>query len=196
MFDGHIAGFGTRAGVRFVVGMWGSSPLGTFTDVMVQHPDGERVLLAPSDEVAEFVSTTYRFDRVQIGPVNSMMSADTVIVSAPRLDVTASLGAVTPLGRLLRLVPSRIATAPLWLRAVNPVAALVLPSVRTAGSAGAGRREYYGVRSARRITDVAGRYDGRDLGGVAPLRPPVSFGFSSAPPTPQLVDVRTTIDGG
>lgn len=196
MFDGHIAGFGTRAGVRFVVGMWGSSPLGTFTDVMVQHPDGERVLLAPSDEVAEFVSTTYRFDRVEIGPVNSMMSADTVIVSAPRLDVTASLGAVTPLGRLLRLVPSRIATAPLWLRAVNPVAALVLPSVRTAGSAGAGRREYYGVRSARRITDVAGRYDGRDLGGVAPLRPPVSFGFSSAPPTPQLVDVRTTIDGG
>jgi len=196
VFDGHIAGFGTRAGVRFVVGMWGSSPLGTFTDVMVQHPDGERVLLAPSDEVAEFVSTTYRFDRVEIGPVNSMMSADTVIVSAPRLDVTASLGAVTPLGRLLRLVPSRIATAPLWLRAVNPVAALVLPSVRTAGSAGAGRREYYGVRSARRITDVAGRYDGRDLGGVAPLRPPVSFGFSSAPPTPQLVDVRTTIDGG
>ena len=30
--------------------------------------------------------------------------------------------------------------------------------------------------------------------GVAPLSPAVGFGFSSAPPTPQIVAVTTTID--
>ena len=35
MFTGHIAGFGTGSGVRFVVGTWAQSPFGAFTDVMV-----------------------------------------------------------------------------------------------------------------------------------------------------------------
>ena len=64
MFTGHIAGFGTTAGVRLVVGTWQESPFDAFTDVMVQTSADERVLLAPSAEVAEFVTATYTFDRV------------------------------------------------------------------------------------------------------------------------------------
>ncbi|HNM12072.1 MAG TPA: hypothetical protein PKI02_11520, partial [Mycobacterium sp.] len=60
--------------------------------------------------------------------------------------------------------------------------------------AGNGRREYYGVRRSRRIVGVAGSFAGQDLGAVAPLLPPVGFGFSSAPPAPQIVAVTTTID--
>jgi hypothetical protein len=44
------------------------------------------------------------------------------------------------------------------------------------------------------ITAVDGSFGGRVLGGVAPLLPPVRFGFSSAPPVPQMVAVSTTID--
>jgi hypothetical protein len=66
--------------------------------------------------------------------------------------------------------------------------------VHTAGSAGNGRREYYGVRRSRRVEAVDGSFAGQDLGGVAPLLPPVGFGFSSAPPAPQIVAVTTTID--
>ncbi|GAA2791844.1 hypothetical protein [Mycolicibacterium pallens] len=71
-----------------------------------------------------------------------------------------------------------------------------MPGVHTAGSAGQGRREFYGVRRSRRIVSVSGAFGGRDLAGVAPLLPAVGFGFSSAPPDPQIVAVTTTIDEG
>jgi hypothetical protein len=66
--------------------------------------------------------------------------------------------------------------------------------VRTYGTAGNGRVEYYGARRSRRITAIDGYYRGVPFGGLAPLQPPVSFGFSSAPASPQIVAVTTTID--
>ncbi|MGY4709384.1 hypothetical protein ACXDF8_07495 [Mycolicibacterium sp. CBM1] len=50
------------------------------------------------------------------------------------------------------------------------------------------------MRRSRRIVGVDGSFGGTDLGGVAPLLPPVGFGFSSAPPQPQIVAVTTIID--
>ena len=194
MFTGHIAGFGTTAGVRLVVGTWAVSPFGAFTDVMVQTRTDERILLAPNTEVAEFVAATYNFDRIELGPVRAELTAHRLAVAAPGLEVTIVIGAAAPLDRLLRMVPPRLATEPLWLRAIDPIASRIVPGVHTAGSAGNGRREYYGVRRSRLIAAAAGRFDGLDLGSVAPLDPPVGFGFSSAPPTPQIVSVSTTID--
>jgi hypothetical protein len=194
VFTGHIAGFGTRSGVRFVVGSWLESPFGRFADVMVETPDGERTLLAPSAEVAEFVSSTYSFDRTDLGVVTVDHAADGFTVSAPGLEVSAALGGPAPFDWLLRLVPAPLSRAPWWLRAINPVASRLVSGVQTAGSAGNGRREYYGVRRTRRITTVEGRFRGVELGGVDALDPPVRFGFSSAPPTPQMVSVTTTID--
>lgn len=194
MFSGHIAGFGTGAGVRLVVGTWAVSPFGAFTDVMVQTADDERVLLAPTSEVAEFVASTYLFDRIVVAPVCADLSERRLIVTAPEMQAAVSIGGPAPIDWLLRLVPPRVATAPWWLRAIDPVAAVLVPGVHTAGSAGNGRREYYGVRRSHRIEAVSGRFAGRDLGGVAPLLPPVGFGFSSAPPAPQIVAVTTTID--
>ncbi|MDT5012590.1 MAG: hypothetical protein QOH57_4207, partial [Mycobacterium sp.] len=54
-FTGQIAGLGTSAGVRIVIGVWAQSPFGAFTDVMVQTGNDVRVLLAPDDEIAEFI---------------------------------------------------------------------------------------------------------------------------------------------
>ncbi len=68
-FRGRIAGWGTASGTRVVVGRWDASPFGAFADVMVERPDGERLLLAPSRPVAELVASTYRFDRVVLVPV-------------------------------------------------------------------------------------------------------------------------------
>ncbi|KAA0096609.1 hypothetical protein CIW49_18170 [Mycolicibacterium sp. P1-18] len=177
-----------------VVGSWLESPFGRFADVMVETADGQRVLLAPSEEVADFVSTTYEFDSVEIGPVDVEHTADGFSVAAPGLAVNGRLGGPAPFDRLLRLVPGRLATAPGWLRMIDPVAARLIPGVRTAGSAGNGRREFYGVRRSRLIAAVEGTFRGVDLDGVAPLDPPVRFGFSSAPSTPQMVSVTTTID--
>ncbi len=58
-FEGEITGLGSGAGVRIVVGHWSRSPLGEFTDVMVELADGHRVLLAPSAAVRDFVTATY-----------------------------------------------------------------------------------------------------------------------------------------
>lgn len=194
VFTGHIAGLGTESGVRLVIGRWPVSPFGSFADVMVQTADDERILLAPSAEVADFVAATYQFDRIELGEVTADLTADRLTVGAPGLDLTVSIGAPAPLDRLLRLVPARLATAPWWLSAINPIAALIVPGVRTAGSAGNGRREYYGVRRSRRVVGASGTFDGRDLGSLTALLPAVSFGFSSAPPDPQIVSVTTTID--
>lgn len=193
-FIGHIAGLGTAAGVRMVVGSWLESPFGRFADVMVETADGQRTLLAPSQEIAEFISTTYTFDTTAIGPVGVQHTPDGFAVAAPGLDVLGRLGGPAPFDGLLRLVPPRLATSPRWLRAIDPVASRLIPGVRTAGSAGNGRREYYGVRRSRLIAAVDGTFHGVDLGGLAPLDPPVRFGFSSAPSTPQMVSVTTTID--
>jgi hypothetical protein len=179
--------------VRIVVGCWQESPFGAFTDVMVQQPGEQRVLLAPNDAVADFVASTYRFDRVEVGPVAATLEPDRLTVRSASLDLEVWIGGPAPLDLLLRGVPGRLATAPWWLRAIDPVASRIVRGVHTAGTAGHGRREYYGVRRSRRVTAVAGRYRGTNLGALQPLRPPVSFGFASAPAAPQLVAVTTTI---
>ncbi|WP_207568646.1 hypothetical protein [Mycolicibacterium tusciae] len=194
VFSGHIAGFGTEAGVRMVVGAWEKSPFGRFADVMVESADGERTLLAPTSVIAEFVSQTYTFDRIELGEVDVRHTAEGFIVTAPGLAVSGILGGPAPFDWLLRLVPPRLMRTPAWLRLINPLATMLVPGVRTAGSAGNGRREYYGVRRTRLITAVDGTFEGDDVGKLTALDPPVRFGFSSAPSTPQLVAVTTTID--
>ncbi|KNC19314.1 hypothetical protein AC792_06935 [Arthrobacter sp. RIT-PI-e] len=192
-FEGHIAGIGTSSGTRLVVGCWDTSPFGAFTDVMMEDAAGVRTLLAPSREVAEYVGATYSFDDVVVTGVRSTLTADRLVVETGELRVVAELGRVTLLGRLLGLVPRRLATHPRWLALVNPVAPLLVKGVATAGSAGHGRTEYYGVTSARAVTAVTATWQGGDLGALAPVSPPVRFGFSSAPPRPQLVTVTTSI---
>jgi hypothetical protein len=85
IFDGHIAGIGTGSGLRAVVGIWNSSPFGPFSDVMVQEPSGHRLLLAPSEEVADFISDTYSFDEVRVLDVNTTLARDLLTVDAGAL---------------------------------------------------------------------------------------------------------------
>ena len=198
LFDGHIAGFGTSTGTRLVVGRWRESPFGPFTDVMVEQTDGHRVLLAPSEAVADFVSSTYTFDEVVVVPVASAIThwgrrRAMLNVTAGPLVAAVTVGRVSALGALLRLVPRDLATNTAWLRLINPIARVLVPGARTAGSAGKGRTEFYGVRSARAITSIAATWDGDDLGHLTRLYPAVRFGFGSAPAAPHLVSIVTTI---
>jgi len=196
-FTGAIAGVGSTSGVRVVVGRWVDSPLGVFADVMLAEPDGTRVLLAPGPEVAEFVSSTYGFDRVEIGSVSvEVQRENTWHVVAPGLDLTFKPGSRSPLGRLLRLVPRRLATAPLWATLTDPVARIVLRGVRTRGTAGNGRREYYGATDLHRITELTGTWQGADLGVLAPVVPEPGFGFGSTPRRPSLTTIVTTVEVG
>jgi hypothetical protein len=188
-FRGHIAGVGSTSGVRLVVGRWAESPLGSFADVMVETAAGHRVLLAPSDDVAEFVRATYTFDEVRIEDV----TVDGWRVRSPSLSMDLVVGGRTALGRLLRLVPGRVAESPAWCTVTDPVARVVLRGVRTRGTAGGDRREWYGATDHRQVTAMAGAFDGVDLGGIAPVTPAPRFGFSSTPPRPSVTTVVTTV---
>ncbi|MCK5930414.1 MAG: hypothetical protein KAG80_19625 [Nocardioides sp.] len=184
---------GSSSGVRVVVGRWGGSPLGAFADAMVATPEGHRILLAPSQEVADFVAATYSFDEVRIEPFDVTGDA-TWQVRSPSLTLALAVGRRTWLGRLLRMVPRRLATSPAWCTVTDPVARVLLRGVRTRGSAGNGRREFYAATDHRAVVSAGGTLDGAPLGALAPVSPEPGFGFSSAPPRPSVTSLVTTVE--
>ncbi|MGO1177744.1 MAG: hypothetical protein ACTIME_04195 [Cellulosimicrobium funkei] len=205
-FRGRIAGWGTASGTRVVVGRWDASPFGAFADVMVERPDGERLLLAPSRPVAELVASTYRFDRVVLVPV-AVTDEPTHAAGAPQgrgrppgwhvvagpLEARLAVGPRTFLGHVLRAVPHRVATSRHATVLTDPVARVLLRGVRTRGSAGPGRTEHYGATDVHALLAARTRWDGTSLGDLRDVVPPVRFGFGSTPPRPSVTDVVTTI---
>lgn len=198
-FHGHILGVGFADGTRCVLGHWVTTPLGSFADVMVERRDGSRLLLAPSDAVAEFVSGTYRFDEIIRTPVAVRSPLRHGIVTGPGrwqvdagpLQLDLHVGARLPLGQLLRAVPVQCARSP-WFCRLTDLPARVA-GARTAGTAGGGRREFYGALDLHRIDAAQGSWEGVDLGGLTRVDPPVRFGFSSTLRTPSCTKVVTTI---
>lgn len=193
-FVGRIAGIGSTSGVRVVVGRWDDSPWGGFADVMVEDAAGHRVLLAPSARVRDFVAATYTFDEEVLEPVTVTDTPEGWEVSTPSLSLQVDVGRRTPLGAALALVPAGVATSPAWCALVDPVARVVLRGVRTRGTAGGDRKEWYGATSVTAVTAVRGAWRGSDLGSLAPVDPPCRFGFSSTPARPSVTDVVTTVE--
>ena len=150
-FEGEICAFGSASGYRVVVGRWPVSPFGPLADVMVEEPGGRRVLLAPTGESAAYIAATYAFDDVRVVPVEAVRRPDRLTVTAGALQADVVVGARDGVGRLLRLVPRRLAAATAWATLVDPVGA---PGVRTRGSAGGGRREWYGAHDRHRLVAV------------------------------------------
>jgi len=183
---------------------------------MVERPNGHRMLLAPSREVADFVAATYTFDTVRIvgvdvhdgdpavggeraaewGDLDDPELGDDDVagwtVTAGPLSMRLGFGSRTPLGRLLGAVPMRVATSTTWASAIDPVARTVMRGVRTRGRTGT-RQEWYAARDVRSITELTASWDGDDLGDLSPVDPPVRFGFGSTPRRPSLVTLVTTV---
>ena len=192
-FEGAIAGIGSTSGVRVVVGRWDRSPLGSFADAMVAEADGRRVLLAPNQDVADFVAATYSFDEVRIEPL-TVEGVTRWLVRSPSLLLDLEIGHRTTLGRLLRAVPTAVGTSPAWCAVTDPVARVVMRGVRTRGSAGNGRREWYAATDHHVLRSATGSYDGVDLGALRPVSPQPGFGFSSTPTRPSVTSLVTTVE--
>lgn len=193
-FTGRIAGVGSASGVRIVVGRWDDGPWGAFADLMVEDGAGHRVLVAPDARVRDFVTATYTFDEVSLEPVVVTNTAHGWRVTSTSLTLDLSVGGPTPLGRMLRLIPRALATAPAWCALTDPIAWITMRGVRTRGSAGGDRREWYGATSVHAIDAIAGNWRGEDLGALAPVDPPCRFGFSSTPRRPCVTSVVTTVE--
>jgi len=193
-FRGHIAGVGTTSGTRIVVGHWPQTPLDAFADAMVETALGHRVLLAPRQDVADFIGATYSFDEVRLEPFAVTATDDGWRVRSTSLELDLAFGRRTPLGLALRAVPRPVAESPAWCAVTDPVARVLLRGVRTRGTAGGGRREWYAATDAHRVTAAAGTFDGVRLGELADVDPPCRFGFSSTPKRPTATTVVTTVE--
>ncbi|MEU2953992.1 hypothetical protein ACIOUE_23520 [Streptomyces xanthochromogenes] len=192
-FDGWIAAVGTGSGTRVVVGHWPRSPFGAFSDVMLERADGWRLLLAPSAETAEYVSGVYHFDEVRRVAVKVDARDGVWDVSAGPLDLRFAVGRRGVLGTALRAVPRPLARRPLWAALADGPSRL-MAGVRTRGSSRPGCRQWYAACDLLPIVTARARFDGGDLGPLAPVSPPVRFGFGSAPAAPALVRVVSTVE--
>lgn len=192
-FSGQIAGMGSEEGTRVVIGRWAHSPFGAFADVMIERPDGHRILLAPSPEIATFVAQTYTFDEVRTHPVTVSDTPAGWAVEAGTLSLSLAIGRRAALGWLLHAIPAPVATSATWAAIIDPIARIVLRGVRTRGVARPGRREWYAATDLAQITSLRASFDGQDLGALAAVDPPCRFGFSSTPRMPSVTSVVTTV---
>lgn len=191
-FTGHIAGLGTSSGVRIVVGAWDESPFGPFADVMVEDTSGHRTLVAARKSVADFIASTYAFDEVRIEPV-SVERGEEWSVHTRSLQLRFTPGERLWVAPLLGLVPSPVRRSATWARVCNPVAGRVMPGVRTYGSAGNGKVEWYAASDIHRLVDARATWDGEELGELGSVEPPVRFGVASAPATPSLTALTSYV---
>jgi hypothetical protein len=192
-FTGHIVGLGTTSGTRLVIGIWDESEFGAFADVMIEDSRRYRILIAPTQQIADFVGSTYDFDEVRIEPVAVERGVERWSVHTRSLDTSFRLGGRLGLSRLLALVPPPLRRWPRWARLCNPIAGRIMPGVQTFGTAGNGRIEWYAARDVRHVTGVQAQWEGTDLGAIAPVTPPVRFGFASAPATPTLTSLTSYV---
>ena len=181
---GTISSCGFASGDRFVVGAWRESPIGRTVDVMWARPDGTRILLAPDDATADFVTSVYEFDEVRITDLTASASPQHLVLRSDPLELTLRTAGPS------FVLPPR----PRWFtRFVERPVAYTLLGVRTWGTSPTGVQEWYQARRCAFVRSASARLDGVDLGERRSLRPTCGFGFSESPPWPTIVDVRPTL---
>lgn len=200
LFEGAITAAGFTSGDSVVVGAWARSPLGMVIDVMWRRPDGERVLLAPSRKVADYVSGLYTFDTVEVVPITGRLTRSRLSVVAGPLDLRVDLAAPDWRSWLFALRPRALRRSPRWIaledRLARPFVGLLIggaAGVRAAGIAPGGQKEFYGVDDWRAVDDAVLTVDGRDAGPMADLPADFGVGLSAFPTTPASVRVGTLI---
>ena len=181
---GVIGSAGFESGDRLMVGHWWHSPIGAFTDVMWVEPDGLRVLYAPDERVARFVTSLYRFERTDVVPFRTEGDAKHLAVEFGDRSVTmrSGWGIPIPFGR------------PRWFtRWVEGPIARVALRVHTYGVTTTGVREWYQAEVYRPMRHAEASARGTSLGAHGRVEPPIGIGFSEPPRWASVVNVRTRL---
>lgn len=183
--DGTISSAAFAGGHRFVIGRWGTSPVGELADVMWTDPDDRRTLVVASSAGAEFIGSIYEFDEVSIEPLRVVSDGRRTTVSTERFHLELIGGRLRPVPLRRPLAVTRWVEAPL---------AKALMGVETYGTSPTGAREWYQTRGWRWVRSGNARVDGVDLGAPQQFERPVGVGFSEPPRRPSIVAVRVTIE--
>jgi len=184
IFKGRITSSGFESGDRIVVGAWKESPFGEFTDIMWAKPDGTRVLIAPTQEIVDYVTAMYSFDEVLLEDIittgedrNQKVKSNTM-----ELDFSWNRGLPIPFKRSL-----------LFISTVELFFAKLFFGTRTYGVTKNNRKEWYAIDRVSHIKKANAKISGKDPGDFTSMNEPCKFGFSEAPKRPSSCEVRTHI---
>ena len=181
---GSISSAGFAGGNRFVVGHWERSPIGPFGDVMWGTPDGQRILLAGNQKVADFVTSIYNFDDVRIGDLQTESDGRVTTVEGLGLNLHLS-------GGIARVIPF---SRPLsFTRYVERPLAKILMGVETFGTSSRGVSEWYQAKQWRWVKSGTAVLDGNNLGELSNFSQPIEVGFSEPPSKPAIVSLQVAI---
>ena len=170
-----------------MVGTWEQSPLGRLDDLMWARPDGRRLLLAGTQQAADYVSAAYGFEEVVVGALRVDLRGRFLHLQAPERGLEVHLTG----GVALRVPWVRPAWFTRWVE--GPIARRLL-GVDTYGVSPTGVREWYRAVSIRRVVAGWASVDGADLGHLGPIVPPTGFGFSEPPKFPSMVGVHPVLE--
>ena len=183
IFEGRISSCAFKSGDRIVVGDWYDSPFGRFTDIMWAKPDGTKTLIAPNQEIADYVNAMYSFDETLIEEINVDATDNTLKLDSNtmQLDFAWNNGFPIPIKRSL-----------LFIATVELFFAKLFFGTKTHGITNNNRKEWYAIDRVSKITSGTGKINGKDLGEKT-LMSECKFGFSEAPKKPSSCKVRTHI---
>ncbi len=184
IFKGRVISSGFQTGDMVVIGDWRESPHGAFTNLMWAKPDGTRVLIAPSEELGDFVSSLYSFEKVIVSPMEIERTEKSI-------EVKCDLGRIyMQWGMTIPLPFSR----PRWFIAnIEAPFARLFFGTKTHGTTRNGRKEWYHVRGLSRMKSVELELDGRSTKQMTGMAPSACFGFSNPPRMPLSVRVDSLI---
>lgn len=196
---GVVASVGFASGDRMMVGHWWMSPLGAFSDVMWVTPDDLRILYAPDERVARFVTSIYRFERTEVMSFRTEGDAKHLRVEfgdesfgdesfgdenfgGRTVEVTSRFVAPIPFGR------------PLWFtRWVEGPIARSITGVKTYGVTRTGVRVWYQAEVYRRIRTAAASVGGESLGPWGRPKPELAVGITEPPHRASVVNLRVRL---
>lgn len=171
-----------------MIGTWRVSPVGPLDDLMWARPDGQRILVAATEEEAGYVAGVYGFDDVVVSPLRVGFDGRFLHLHAAGLGLELHLSG----GRVAVALPwPRPAWFTRWIE--GPVARRLL-GVETYGVSPTGVREWYRAVSLRRVVTGWASIDGRDLGRLAAIDRRAGFGFSEPPRFPSMVGVHPLLE--
>ena len=185
IFSGRITSSGFSSGDRIVIGDWKDSPFGSFTNIMWAKSDGSRVLLSPSENLAEYVSSLYSFEEVKITPIVVNRKKRGISVKAGNLEVKMAWSLAFPI--------------PLWrpkwfISTIENTIAVRFFNTSTYGLTRNGRREWYSIRRLSKVIHGECIIDGVNIGQSENFEIDACFGFSEPPKWPSSVVLKSYID--
>ena len=184
IFKGRITSSGFESGDRIVVGIWNKSPFGKFSDIMWSNAEGKNILIAPTKEIGDYISSMYSFDEILISNIELIETEDRfeIITDYICCNFSWSRGFRIPFRR------------PLWfISTIENLFAKLIFGTKTSGVTNDKKREWYCINKISKVKIASASLSGKSFGQKTKFHPKAKFGFSEPPKKPTSVLVTTII---